>query len=123
MSKLSCECGHIIVDQTDNLPYKAHFIRDQNIKRTFTIYDKVEDFLSALKTNKRNEWIDAHFGKDYPKNLTDSSIICDLIVGSRLESTIYQCEKCLGLLVLKGNKNAYRYFSMKDEDSQEIFEG
>ena len=29
MSKLGCKCGHVIVDQTDSLPYKASLFRDQ----------------------------------------------------------------------------------------------
>ncbi len=30
MSKLRCLCGHVIVDQTDYLPYKAYFIADED---------------------------------------------------------------------------------------------
>jgi hypothetical protein len=30
MSKLRCTCGHVIRDQTDNLPYKAYFVPDED---------------------------------------------------------------------------------------------
>jgi hypothetical protein len=28
--KITCECGHLLSDNTDKLPYKAHFISDQD---------------------------------------------------------------------------------------------
>lgn len=31
MSKLGCVCGHVIVDQTDQIPYKASFITDVDL--------------------------------------------------------------------------------------------
>ena len=33
--KIRCECGHIIVDQSDNLPYKAHLIPDTQMEHIF----------------------------------------------------------------------------------------
>lgn len=30
MSKLGCVCGHVIRDQTDNLPYKGFILRDKH---------------------------------------------------------------------------------------------
>src|SRR4051812_26832005 len=30
MSKLTCTCGHLIIDQADSLPYKGSITRDQD---------------------------------------------------------------------------------------------
>ena len=38
--KIGCECGAVIVDQTDDLPHKAHLIPDQE---WFATYDAIDD--------------------------------------------------------------------------------
>jgi hypothetical protein len=38
--KIGCYCGAVIVDQTDDLPQKAHLIPDQ---KWFAIYDAIDD--------------------------------------------------------------------------------
>ncbi len=38
--KIGCHCGEVIVDQTDDLPYKAHWIPDQE---WYVNYDALDD--------------------------------------------------------------------------------
>jgi hypothetical protein len=38
--KIGCHCGEVIVDQTDDLPYKAHLVPDQE---WFANHDAVDD--------------------------------------------------------------------------------
>ena len=39
MAKILCQCGRILSDSTDNIPYKARFIADQDF---FSFFDEVE---------------------------------------------------------------------------------
>jgi len=49
MSKLGCVCGHVIVDQTDQIPYKASFITDVDL---FDFYDAVDDTMNTPLNHK-----------------------------------------------------------------------
>jgi hypothetical protein len=119
MSKLMCECGHIIVDQTDNLPYKANYTRDQDVDDYYKRFDEVESFLEALKKGDRVAWIKSHFGENYPTNLSDSSIVHDIIL--HYDCKIYQCENCGRLLVQKWDVNSYYSFYPENENSKGLF--
>ena len=119
MSKIACKCGHIIVDQTDNLPYKANYTRDQDVEDYYKRFDKVESFLEALKNGDRVAWIKGHFGDNFPTNLSDSSIVHDIIY--RYECTIYQCDNCGRLLIQKWDVNSYFSFFPEDENYKSLF--
>jgi hypothetical protein len=41
--KITCECGGLIVDQTDALPHKAHFIPDQS---WFEVLDAMDEAIA-----------------------------------------------------------------------------
>ena len=49
MGKISCKCGNIIVDQTDDLIYKATFIRDQNVGEIFNRVSDIAEFINSIK--------------------------------------------------------------------------
>ncbi|WP_241775545.1 hypothetical protein [Acinetobacter venetianus] len=49
MSKLGCVCGHVIVDQTNYIPYKASFITDVDL---FDFYDAVDSTIITPLNNK-----------------------------------------------------------------------
>jgi hypothetical protein len=121
MSKLICNCGHIIVDQTDNLPYKAYCFRDEDMDKYYERFDLVEEFINAIKKGEREAYIHKIFGEEYPTNLKDSSIIHDILW--RLESIMYQCDNCGRVLIQKGDLNAYFSFLPEDEDAKDIFKG
>src|SRR5438045_1650526 len=97
MSKLGCVCGHIVVDQTDDLPYKGQILRDQHQN---VLWDQVLEGLDALVTaiiaDRRDEWISRHFTEAYPHDLDNKSLMSDFIHGLLVAHTlsIYQCEHC-----------------------------
>jgi hypothetical protein len=43
MAKHLCECGHVISDSTDDIPYKARFIADQDVDYLFDTMEKNPD--------------------------------------------------------------------------------
>lgn len=69
MAKLGCICGNVITDQTDNISYKASFIRDQNTEDYYSFTDQIASFLEAVKNESRDEWIVNYFGKGYPTDI------------------------------------------------------
>jgi predicted RNA-binding Zn-ribbon protein involved in translation (DUF1610 family) len=121
MSKIPCKCGHIIVDQTDSLPYKAGYMRDEEIESYYKRFDAVEDFLNAIKKGERDLWIYHYFGERYSTDLKDSSIIHDILW--REESTMYQCDNCGRVIIQHYNSNKFYSFYPDDEDSKGIFKG
>lgn len=49
MSKFLCKCGHVIVDQTDFLPYKADYIKDKDF---FAFFDACDEEIEKQLNNK-----------------------------------------------------------------------
>ena len=100
--KLRCECGEIIADQTDFLPYKAHLIADQD---WFGVFDALDKIVSDVA--------DARLTVDEAQTALRNTL-------SSESREMYQCGKCGRLLVhtLQGNTNIYAPTS--DEDSRHI---
>ena len=113
MSKLNCQCGHIIYDQTDNLPYKAWYCKDENIEDIYEFFiDEIDSFLKANIEGKRNQWIKSKFGKKYSTELDNKSIINDLLIShqNKWEHLMYQCEKCGRIKLETGDDNYFDSF-------------
>lgn len=125
MSKLGCICGHTIVDQTDNLAYKADFIRNQDLDKIDKRTDDIASFIDAVKNGKRDEWLATYFGSDTYKTISDSSIVFDILSRHTLnyESTIYQCEKCGRVKIQLGDTNNFLSFSPDEKNWQDLFKG
>lgn len=125
MSKILCECSHVIIDQTDFLPYKAVFTADQNSEANETEIDAICSYINAVKSNKREEWLVNYFGSTFYNNKPDDTIICDikLRISINYERVIYQCEACGRLKVQKGNENVFITFYPEDEEWKDIFKG
>lgn len=88
MSKLLCKCGHVIVDQTDDLPYKSELIRDQDW----------ENVWGALASQRS----------------LDAEALTDFIIGLKMKYTrdVYECPSCGRLWVqLEPEKNIFRSFA------------
>ena len=123
MSKLRCNCNHVISDTTDNLPYKADLIPDQSF---YVAFDRIEEVIDSLieatKRNERNVWIENQFGKQYPKDLTDTQMICDIFTSrvTDLGKTIYQCENCGRILIQKGHTDRFISFAPENSDWKDI---
>jgi hypothetical protein len=95
MSGWRCHCGHIIRDNTDNLPYKARFFADGDQ----WAFDKLVDFyvglIQAREEGRQGEFLTRHFGEGYPQNLTLEEIVGDgMSVLFAAERLMYECENC-----------------------------
>lgn len=123
MSKLKCKCGHVISDTTDNLSYKADLMPNQLF---YVAFDKIEEvidsLLEATKRNKRNTWIENHFSNQYPRDLTDTQMICDIFTSkvTDLGKDIYQCQNCGRIWIQKGHTDRFTSFMPDDDDWKDI---
>lgn len=113
--KFLCTCGHVIRDQTDSLPYKAHFLPDEDQEVVFeAVIDRLEAFMTARETGQQEEFLRTHFGETYPRDLDTRSILNDLLVGVILAARlIYECENCGRVLIQKqsaSGKNVYNSY-------------
>ncbi|WP_139362354.1 hypothetical protein [Hymenobacter sp. CRA2] len=80
MGKLLCNCGHVIVDQTDDLSYKANLLPDQHQEFLYEILpNALAGLVKATQEGRRTDWIRQNFSEGYPTDLTDESLIADLI--------------------------------------------
>ncbi len=123
MSKLGCVCGHVIRDNTTNIPYKAIFLRDQDWKSYTNYRDDIDSFLEALRNGSREKWISDYFSKSYPTDLSDSSIIDDIISNhqTEYEGDLYQCENCGRIKIQVQDKNLFASFIPEDDNFRDIF--
>lgn len=102
MSKTSCTCGHVIVDQSDALSFKAALLADEDAERFWGgISRGLAELLAAMREGRRDEWLSANFLPDYPRDVPDEGLFSDFL--GRYEigmmRTVYQCERCGRLLV------------------------
>lgn len=87
MSKLLCKCGHVIVDQTDELPHKGELIRDQDWE---------------------NVW-----GAIASQSELDAEALMDFVIGLKIKYTrdVYECQACGRLWVqIEPEENAFRSY-------------
>ena len=125
MSKLLCSCGDVIVDQTDDLPYKAGLVPDSD----------AGDFLEAVAVGAAGladsvangtleQWVSTAFGSGYPRELGVADVFSDFVTGKALKITrdVYQCETCGRLYVEKapGTGTFFR-FSPDDGTPNTVF--
>jgi hypothetical protein len=124
MGKLKCKCGHIIVDQTDNLSYKGYILPDNELDNFFSFFEEtIDKFSNAIKTNSRIEWIKQNFSfPPYPTNLNDSSMIHDLLSGRLIDKVqdIFECENCGRIAIETGQKNNFKFYAPDDENTKGI---
>ena len=125
MSKLGCVCGHVIRDQTDNLPYKGLIIRDKHYDRDFdVVLDEIAAFMQAVQQGKRHEWLATRFSENYANlKLDDTSVISSLWSAFVVKYTldIYQCENC-GRVHIEGKNNYFHSFKPDKADSQGVLD-
>ena len=95
MSKLTCTCGHVIIDQKENLPYKGEYIADQDYEEIFEeFFPFLSELIVAREQGKINEFLERKFTDLYPKDLELQSIISDAFPLTKYERTMYECEVC-----------------------------
>ena len=110
MSKLGCECGNIISDTTDNIPYKGVIIRDQDVERVFDdgIANDIDDFIKAISQDKREEWLRDYFLSGYPfSEVSNLEAISDIISRRFIERKldVYQCMSCGSIKIQNGSSS------------------
>ncbi|MEO8254576.1 MAG: hypothetical protein ABI554_09340 [Flavobacterium sp.] len=125
MSKIVCNCGNIILDQTDDLIYKASFIRDQNIENISKRNLDLAEFIKAIKNNDRIKWLEKYFGDSIYNKLNDEEIINDILLKceASYESIIYNCDKCGRIMVEKDKNNNFVSFLPEKDNWKDIFKG
>lgn len=121
MSKLGCRCGHVIVDQTDSLPYKASLLRDE-VENAFweEVNHELKLLMTAAESGDKAVIADA-FGKFAPwGNVADEleSRISSLYIHRTLD--VYECTNCGRLWVQKGTGNQFVSFVPEEGGYQAI---
>jgi hypothetical protein len=115
--KLTCDCGHVIVDQTDYLPYKALLARDEDFDRIWTTAS--EDLVKSLVADpaKRKEELGDRF--QGISSSSDEWVITTYLGRLRREHMlrVYECERCGRLLVQRGPR-AQMYVSFIPSSGQ-----
>lgn len=124
MSKLGCICGHVIVDQSDSLPYKATFFRghdDQQLVDQIT--RDTEDLAIAASADR----LVAHIANSYPdgSSITVTDFIADRISSAFaiLASDMYECEGCGRIWLQKKGANTFVSFRPDDGNYNAILAG
>lgn len=106
MSKLLCACGHVIRDQTDELPYKASLTPDANAAKLLDgIEQALQELLMVRTEADRERWL-ARFGFTgiYPRDLPLATMAMDLLTSRTvsLSKDCYECTACGRLHVQRG---------------------
>lgn len=92
--KLPCQCGNVIVDQTDDLPFKAAVTPDKiEFVIAQTAGQDIAALIEACTDGRRDAFIAERFGPDYPQDLPNKSVVLDLMhaPASGQVLNIYQC--------------------------------
>lgn len=113
MSKLACLCGHIIVDQTDDLPYKAALLRDRHEERFFNETSLLaNELLAAASTGHVDELLDRHYGTG-PWRPRPTEFFGDKFTSVFVSciSMVYECEGCGRLWLQKQGTNRFVSFT------------
>lgn len=101
MSKFGCLCGHVILDRTDNLPYKASFVPDEDADMDAVVSQLVE-FIAARDRGEQGIFIRERLGGHWPDNDNAHTILYILLNGPmRSGRLIYECENCGRIWVQK----------------------
>ena len=103
--KMLCQCGATIVDQTDDLPYKASLERDQDSEPMWTA---VVSEIAALVEQKDDlaAWASEHHHCDDISERSVHDLIYQVIFGHtlRIRTDVYECESCGRLFVFGGRR-------------------
>jgi len=112
MAKLKCKCGYTIWDTTDRLPYKAWFIRDQDLHVKDQIVADICTFIEACQAGKKTDWMKAYFGEQVDVEMPNDWIITEIQVRNEqtFEGWMYQCDDCGRIRITKPCSNNYVSF-------------
>ena len=124
MSKFRCDCGHIICDQTDDLPYKATVLPDE-LRGSFVewVAEETQSYVEAALANSVGDWLLAKgYTADYVAlKLKHGAVLHDHISRryQELSRDAYQCSACLRLYVQRCGTQGFIAFSPDDGENAE----
>lgn len=101
--KIGCECGAVIVDQSDSLPHKASFIPDQDLFNVFDSLDK--EIVERLATGELSP-------DEAYRNLR--TII------NKASRSMYQCRECGRLYLDDRTRTLHSYLPADEVTQREI---
>jgi hypothetical protein len=125
MSKFRCTCGHVIVDQTDSLPYKAHIREDEDMQKPIEMLSELlARYWDALQQGRGSEFIKDYllsqgdnWGADYYPDRPMPDVLGMLIFPfwNNYDRTIYECVQCGRLWVQLDGANSYAAYMPESE--------
>jgi diphthamide synthase subunit DPH2 len=109
MSKLRCNCGHLIRDNSNRLEYKAALLKDSLYDEFFdSIATAIQNYVVATHSGQARQWISEKFSEDYADlQLNHGCILHDFIHDQfiRKSRDVFECLACGRILVeAKDNK-------------------
>jgi len=114
MSKLLCLCGHVIVDQTNSLPYKADFFADEDDEAWFGgMVDLCSQTIRTREAGRELMVGGTPFSEIYGRNADVSVYVNDMLsmFSERFRRQMYECPVCGRLWVQsRPEKNEYASF-------------
>ena len=108
---MRCTCGHLIIDQTDDLPYKGEVFPDRGRERLWdAVASDVEEVVALAGPKERAEWVRKRFGLAHPADLSVAEIVTDCIHARRLgvSRTAFECQEC-GTLWIQTSPTSQRF--------------
>lgn len=114
MSKLLCECGHVIHDHELGLDYKARLISDQKFEVFFDwITSEIQKYVVAAQEGKTEQWmLNNGFTKGYVDlGLDHGNVLHDYLYREFLDQKkdVYECTQCGRLHVERENNKFLSY--------------
>ena len=95
MSSFRCTCGNVITDITDDLPYKAYFLPDQDIDDALdNTMKEVAQFIEARECGEQDRYLREHGQISHVSTLKD--VLRHLFSHPTFNfgRTLYECEEC-----------------------------
>lgn len=108
MSKLGCRCGNVIFDITDNSPFKACLLRNEEENAFWEeIHDEFKTLIEAVESGEK-AGIANTFGESSPLVKAMGGLEGRLYgIHALRTSDVYECTDCGRLWVQKGAGNQF----------------
>ncbi len=114
MDKMLCQCGKAISDVVYPCPTEGTIIGQEDYEvlcRTFV--EQTNSFFDAVQQSQRAEWLDEHFGNEYPQKTKNGDVVPDIfnLHMAPRSLCIADCKNCGRLWIQTSpGKNEYRSF-------------
>ena len=102
--KLECECGKLIVDQTDFLSFKGYLISDQDYFGYLEAIDEVIEKTGSTKNDK------------------EKACMAVRSLNGQLFKITYQCSDCGSIYISDSDGNFHQYMPKNSLTSKKILQ-